>query len=73
MGAQIGRIRKQHGMTQTSLAANTNISLSMVKKVEKGVRFVTTATLGQIAEALGVETARLAGSQDSPEQLRQAR
>lgn len=71
IGARIARIRKQRGMTQTALAARASISLSMVKKVETGYASASTITLGAIAEALGVDTTRLTGPQDSPEQLHQ--
>ncbi|MEV0367485.1 helix-turn-helix domain-containing protein [Nocardia fusca] len=71
IGARIAQIRKQRGMTQTAFASKANISLSMVKKVERGHASASTNMLGQIAEALGVETTRLTGPQDSPEQLHQ--
>lgn len=71
IGARIAQIRKQRGMTQTALASKASISLSMVKKVERGHASASTNMLGQIADSLGVETTRLTGPQDSPEQLHQ--
>lgn len=71
VGARIAQIRKQRGMTQTALASKATISLSMVKKVERGHASASTIVLGQIAQALGVDTSRITGPQDEPEQLHQ--
>lgn len=70
-GARIARIRKQRGMTQQALADRANVSKGMLAKVETGHASASTAWIGAIAQALGVDATRLTGAQDSPEQLHQ--
>lgn len=69
VGARIARIRKQRGMTQTSLANRTKISVSMIAKTEQGKASPSSQALGTLAEALGVDTTVLTGPQDGPEQF----
>lgn len=61
VGARVKRIRNQRGMTQTSLANRTKISVSMISKVEQGVASPSSQALGTIAEALGVDASVLEG------------
>ncbi|OQS14257.1 hypothetical protein B0T36_14670 [Nocardia donostiensis] len=71
IGVRIARIRKQRGMTQRALAAKAKISFSMLSKLETGHASASTATIGHLAQALGVDATRLTGPQDSPEHLHQ--
>ncbi len=58
-------------MTQRALAERARVSKSMLAKVETGHASASTAWIGAIAQALGVDATRLTGAQDSPEQLHQ--
>lgn len=69
MGARVARIRKQRGLTQVALAKKAGSSVSMVSKIEGGYASASSQLLGAIAQALGVDTTVLTGSQDGPEQL----
>ncbi|MBF6416967.1 helix-turn-helix domain-containing protein [Nocardia cyriacigeorgica] len=69
IGARIARIRKERGMTQRALCARSHVSLSMLTKLETGKAAASTGTIGQLAQALGVDATRLTGPQDTPDQL----
>ncbi|GHF68222.1 hypothetical protein GCM10018783_42010 [Streptomyces griseosporeus] len=59
MGRRIAYYRRSRRMTQQQLADAACVALGTVRKVERGERGVSDATLEVIAEALGVEPAQL--------------
>lgn len=68
VGANIARIRKQRGLTQSQLAIRAKVGRSMLATVEKGHTSASTVWIGAVANALGVDAAILYGSEE-PEQL----
>jgi transcriptional regulator with XRE-family HTH domain len=72
VGGRIARIRKLRGMTQTQLAQEAGVSKSMVAKVERSHEAASTAFIGAVSRALGVDAARITGGMDEePESLHQ--
>ncbi|MFF4989002.1 helix-turn-helix domain-containing protein [Streptosporangium saharense] len=61
LGKRIASIRGGRRMTQADLAHASNVSLSMIRKLEQGVRDPSGGVLEAIAAALGVEPSRLLG------------
>jgi transcriptional regulator with XRE-family HTH domain len=59
IGRRVKRARKLAGMTQQSLAARANISLSLVKKVEAGFAPASPAFVAAVARALQVDSTEL--------------
>lgn len=53
------KARKQHEMTQATLASVACIDLSYVQRVERGRQNLTIRTLARIAAALGVDVQSL--------------
>ncbi|MFI7536478.1 helix-turn-helix domain-containing protein [Streptosporangium sp. NPDC049376] len=62
LGKRIAAIRGARRMTQADLAHASNVSLSMIRKLEQGVRDPSDGVLESIAAALGVEPSRLLGN-----------
>ncbi|RLV10376.1 hypothetical protein CTZ27_03980 [Streptomyces griseocarneus] len=60
-GDNIAAMRKARGISQTKLAHDANISVSLLRKVEKGTRAATPAAVAAVAKALRVPTARIYG------------
>jgi transcriptional regulator with XRE-family HTH domain len=69
VGARVARIRKKRGMTQRALAQRSKVSFSMISKLETGKASASTAVLGMLAEALGVDASRFEGPQDTEEKI----
>jgi transcriptional regulator with XRE-family HTH domain len=72
VGDQIKRLRKLRGVTQHQLAAGTHFSVSLIKKVERGVVPASPALVAEAARALKVKPAYLYGveggnPQDQPQ------
>jgi transcriptional regulator with XRE-family HTH domain len=65
LGERVRLWRHKHGMTQEQLAYAADVSVSVVRKVERGERDrVRLDTLARLAEALGVAASDLLGDQD---------
>ncbi|MEU7104078.1 helix-turn-helix transcriptional regulator [Streptomyces sp. NPDC046215] len=60
-GENIQVLRKARGISQTKLARDASISISLLRKIEQGSRAATPATVASIAKALHVTTARING------------
>jgi transcriptional regulator with XRE-family HTH domain len=52
--ADLRRLRKERGLTQTELATRAGVSLPTVQRAERGDPTVTRATMQGIASGLGV-------------------
>ena len=61
LGQRIASIRSARRMTQVGLAQAANVSPSMIRKLEQGVRIPSDSVLEAIAAALGVDPSRLLG------------
>ena len=57
LGRELARIRRQAGMTQARLAARLGVSQTVVSRTESGERWLESAELQEIAEAIGIEEA----------------
>lgn len=62
VGANIARARKLRGYTQERLAGEITYSVSMVRKVERGLEPVSPAFLSATARALRVDVNDLTGA-----------
>lgn len=71
-GARIARIRKQRGLTQLGLSMRSNVSKSLLSKVECGQKPASPILISACARALGVSTSELLG-QPYAEELRRDR
>jgi transcriptional regulator with XRE-family HTH domain len=60
-GRRIARLRKAQNLTQEELASAARVSKSMLAKVETGHASASSAWIGAIARALGVDVARITG------------
>jgi len=61
VGARTARARKLAGLTQRQLADRAHVSLSLLRKVERGDRPASPAFTAAVARALGVSAADLYG------------
>jgi transcriptional regulator with XRE-family HTH domain len=68
-GKRLSEIREQAGLTQSGLARRMGTSQSTISQIEAGERNPTYDLMRQIAEALGVSIAYLAGGGVENEQL----
>jgi transcriptional regulator with XRE-family HTH domain len=66
LGARIAALRKEHGLTQTQLADELELTQQMVASYEVGRRRVPVSLLPAIAEALAVSLEQLIGQQATP-------
>ena len=66
VGRQVKRLREERGWSQAKLAVEADMSVSGVSMIENGQRNLTTATLGKLARAFGVEVADLFPKAQSP-------
>ncbi|NKY60439.1 helix-turn-helix domain-containing protein [Nocardia flavorosea] len=71
VGARIAQIRKTRGLTQHQLAQKAHVGRTYLARVESGDTSASTVWLAQVAQALGVDSARLSGPQEDPDQLHQ--
>lgn len=70
LGERLGDVRRRHGLTQEQLAGRSGISVSTLRKIERGARDnARLDTLHQLARALDVPTSELfePSAPDSPE------
>ncbi|MFC0865676.1 helix-turn-helix domain-containing protein [Sphaerimonospora cavernae] len=63
-GGRIAALRSARRMTQTDLARAASVSLSMIRKLERGVRKPSDNVLDAIAAALNVDPSRLLNGAD---------
>ncbi len=61
IGARTAEARKLAGLNQRQLAERTNVSLSLLRKVEQGDRAASPAFVAAVARALGVDIGKLHG------------
>ncbi|MCK1797166.1 helix-turn-helix transcriptional regulator [Streptomyces sp. XM4193] len=61
-GDNIAVLRRARGIGQEALAARAGVSVSLLRKIERGHRAATPPVVAAIARALGVSTGRLNGS-----------
>jgi len=54
-GAPVRVWREYRGLTQAQLAARSGLSQSYIAMLERGTRHGSTAKLGQVAQALGID------------------
>jgi len=66
LGARIAALRKEHGLTQTQLADELDLTQQMVASYEVGRRRVPVSLLPAIAEALAVSLEQLIGKKEVP-------
>lgn len=64
VGANIRRLRKARGLSQEALAAEAGMSMRYLAGLERGEENPSLAFLVKLAEALGVEPARLLSAAD---------
>ncbi|MEV6009603.1 helix-turn-helix transcriptional regulator [Streptomyces sp. NPDC051976] len=60
-GANVARLRKARGLSQTALARRADVSLSLLTKIETGQRALTQGTAATLARAMGVTLDELLG------------
>ena len=58
-GARIRALRRERGMTQEDLAEAIGMSDRTVRNIERGSHPTTLATIGRLAEALGLPVKEL--------------
>jgi transcriptional regulator with XRE-family HTH domain len=57
IGARIGALRTQHGMTQAQLADSVGFTdKSVISKIESGTRGLAAAELARLCECFGVQS-----------------
>ncbi|MGY1948392.1 helix-turn-helix domain-containing protein [Nocardia asiatica] len=66
IGERTARARKLTRLTQQQLAQKANVSVSLLRKVERGVRPASPAFVTAVAEALGVNIEDLTGQPYTP-------
>ncbi|MFD4403864.1 helix-turn-helix domain-containing protein [Nocardia sp. NPDC058499] len=68
LGDRVASVRKRRGLTQRELAELSDVSLSLVKKIEQGERYtIRLETLRKLAVALRVRTSMLQGDEHDAE------
>ena len=58
-GRRLFQLRTEAGMTQAKVAANTNLSVDLISRIERGARAPSLETIEKIAEALSIRPADL--------------
>lgn len=64
VGANIRRLRRARGLSQEALAAEAGMSMRYLAGLERGEENPSLAFLVRLAEALGVEPAKLLSASD---------
>lgn len=54
IGANVRRLRKEKGISQTELAEAVHVTQSMIAQIERGTKALTMELGMEISEALGV-------------------
>jgi len=57
--ANLRRLRHEKGLSQDDLAYEAEVSRSYLSQLEKGAFYASLKIIGRLAEALGVEPAKL--------------
>lgn len=70
LGKGIRFYRQQRQFSQAALAEKSNISITFLSNIERGVKYPTSETLSAIANGLGVEVFELFRHDHSPAQNR---
>jgi XRE family transcriptional regulator, regulator of sulfur utilization len=65
LGEKLIRLRKSKGISQESLAENSNISLRTIQRIETGTATPRPYTIKTLAETLGVPVEQLSTSQEN--------
>jgi transcriptional regulator with XRE-family HTH domain len=55
IGGNLRRFRKARGLTQESLAAEVDLDIRQIGRIERGESYPSVGLLVQLAEVLGVE------------------
>ena len=58
-GQNLKRIRQQKKITQVELAIDSNMEVSQISRIERGVQNTTISTAYLIAEAMGIDVYEL--------------
>jgi transcriptional regulator with XRE-family HTH domain len=61
IGRRIARQRRARGITQTALAQEAQVSLSLLRKIEQGSRLASQPVLAALTKALHVDLTTLTG------------
>jgi transcriptional regulator with XRE-family HTH domain len=61
IGTRIAELRKIHGRTQQALAMRTGVSVSLLRKIERGDRVATHSVVAAVARALSVNVTDITG------------
>jgi transcriptional regulator with XRE-family HTH domain len=61
IGIRIAELRKIHGRTQQALAVRAGVSVSLLRKVERGERAATHSVVAAVARALSVNVTDITG------------
>ena len=70
LGKGIRFYRQQRQLSQAALAEKSNISITFLSNIERGIKYPTSDTLSAIANSLGVEASELFRHDHSPEEKR---
>ena len=54
LGMRLFQLRKDAGITQAKLAADTNLSIDLISRIERGERSPSLETIEKITEALNI-------------------
>ena len=66
IGIRIAELRKIHGRTQQALAVRAGVSVSLLRKVERGERAATHSVVAAVARALSVNVTDITGQPYAP-------
>ena len=71
LGKQIQFYRKQRQFSQAVLAEKSDISITFLSQIERGIKYPTSETLSSITNALGVEVCELFQDKETPAEHQQ--
>jgi len=66
LGKAIRFYRKQRQLSQAELAEKSDISVTFLSKIERGIKFPTSESLSGLANGLGVEVYQLFRNDETP-------
>lgn len=58
IGGNLRRLRRERGLTQEALAAEVDLDVRQIGRIERGQSYPSVGLLVQLAELLGVEPGR---------------
>ena len=70
LGKGIRFYRQQRQLSQAALAEKSNISITFLSNIERGIKYPTSDTLSAIANSLNIEVFELYRHDHSPEKKR---